>query len=40
VVQPGDDFGAGPAELVAAIDQQSQRDGGVIHLDLPQTRGA
>jgi hypothetical protein len=38
VVQAADDLGAGPAELIAAVDQQSQRDGGVVH-DLTQGLG-
>jgi hypothetical protein len=40
MVQPGDDLGARPAELVAAVQQQAHRHGGVIDDDLPQTRGA
>jgi hypothetical protein len=34
-MQPAHSFGAGSAELVAAVDQQPQRDGGVVHDDLP-----
>jgi hypothetical protein len=40
VLQAGEYLGAGPAELVTAIHQQPQRHRGVIHLNLPQARGA
>ena len=40
VVQPVDHVGAGAAELVTAVDQQPQRDRGVVGDDLPQTFGA
>ena len=39
-VQPVDDVGASPAELVTAVDQQPQRDRGVIGLHPPQSGGA
>ena len=40
LVDAADDLGAGPAQLVAAVDQQPQRDGGVVGHDLPQARAA
>lgn len=33
-------LGAGVAKLVTTVDQQPQRNGGVVHDDLPQTVGA
>src|SRR3569833_400331 len=40
MMQSADDFGAGPAELVAAVDQRPQSDRGVVYGNLPQTGGA
>jgi len=37
LVQPVEYLGAGPAQTVTAVDEQLQRDRGVIDGDLPQT---
>jgi hypothetical protein len=39
-VDPVDNLGAGAAQLVAAVNQQSQGDGGIVDLDPAQSGAA
>jgi hypothetical protein len=40
MMQAAQRLGTGPAQTIAAVDQQPQRDRGVVNDDLPQTVGA